>query len=558
VSSADAPLGKGAKDPPSQKLSSLMDEIKNSFTKISSVTKEELKEKARVTLVGRTSNLAEAKQLGLQNGQNDQELLADIISHEVTSWKNDLVSDCMKIAEKAHIELQSVEKGKDKILVEKEILAKNYQVVEQENRNLAEAIRRKDKELMYLLKEYENQSKEFGDLMVQVEEMKARHLNIERSMTNQLQLTKDGTSKAIFDLNERVDKLAKENESLRKSKDKIHEINNKNEECLDYQVSKLADLNLEISKLKMEAEVHRLKCHQLVNEQIQSLQAINDLNDQILSIKAENKRQNEKLIYDYEVKLKQSRDHDSAKTPEALRHTGMSSLKLDDGDFLFQQVNLDRDTDMSSFQFDNSRRPSGEKESSLVDYVNDIREKTQSVYATRMAEMQGGSGIGLVKKGEAKVFSKRQVELPKLILEDKDENMFLNGSIAEAEFRLLEGKDEEIARLNKQLIELQKNQKAIDNAKLKEAVSVLELEVRQLKEQISLLKDNEKRIVKENQNFVNKMIQEKILKVQELTIELADKENEMIMLKKKNKYQADVIKEYEKNVKDFNQKSKKR
>ena len=39
---------------------------------------------------------------------------------------------------------------------------------------------------------------------------------------------------------------------------------------------------------------------------------------------------------------------------------------------------------------------------------------------------------------------------------------------------------------------MQKNQKSIDNSKLKESVSVLELEVRQLKEQISLLKDNEK------------------------------------------------------------------
>ena len=350
-----------------------------------------------------------------------------------------------------------------------------------------------------------------------------RHLNIERSMSNQLQMSRDNFDKTVAQLNEKIDALAKENETLAKWKNQIHEINNRNEECLDYQVSKLADLNLEISKLRLDAESQRLKCHQLVNEQIVSMQTINDLNDQLHSIKAENKRQVEKLIYDYELKLKQLPYQEPLVMHEQ-RNTRLSSLKLDDREFEFQQVH--RDSDVSNYQLDhqNGSVSIRHKESSLMDVMNDIREKTQSAFSNKMTELTTGQSNRQINN-KANAFSKRQLE-PLILIEEKDETNFLNGSIAEAEFRLLEEKDEEITQLNKKIIELQTNQKSIENTKLKETHAVLELEVRQLKEQINLLKDNEKKIIRENQNFVSKMIQEKILKVQELTMELADMENE--------------------------------
>ena len=102
-------MGRAAKEQSSQKLSSLMDEIKSSYAKIGMVSKEDMRQKARVSLVARASNLADPKQLGPAQGQSDQDLLAEIISSEVSTWKTDLVTDCMRIAEKAQIELQSVE-----------------------------------------------------------------------------------------------------------------------------------------------------------------------------------------------------------------------------------------------------------------------------------------------------------------------------------------------------------------------------------------------------------------------------------------------------------------
>lgn len=120
--------------------------------------------------------------------------------------------------------------------------------------------------------------------------------------------------------------------------------------------------------------------------------------------------------------------------------------------------------------------------------------------------------------------------------------------------KMLEEKDAEISKLNDKLIDLQSEQEKFDSQKLNEKVVRLELEVRQNKERIVMMRESEEKISRENQKYTTEIIQERIRCVQQLQIEVSSKENELIMVNKKVKNLSYTVLLYKEQVEKFNRK----
>ena len=120
--------------------------------------------------------------------------------------------------------------------------------------------------------------------------------------------------------------------------------------------------------------------------------------------------------------------------------------------------------------------------------------------------------------------------------------------------KMLEEKDAEISKLNEKLIDLQSEQEKFDSQKLNEKVVRLELEVRQNKERIVMMRESEEKISRENQKYTTEIIQERIRCVQQLQIEISSKENELILVNKKVKNLSYTVLLYKEQVEKFNKK----
>ena len=120
--------------------------------------------------------------------------------------------------------------------------------------------------------------------------------------------------------------------------------------------------------------------------------------------------------------------------------------------------------------------------------------------------------------------------------------------------KMLEEKDAEIGKLNSKIIELQNQQSKFENQKLKEVASRLELEIRQYKERVAMMRESEEKTTRENQKYTTEIIQERIKCVQQLQVELSGKENELIMLSKKVKNLNYTVQLYKEQAEKFNKK----
>lgn len=104
------------------------------------------------------------------------------------------------------------------------------------------------------------------------------------------------------------------------------------------------------------------------------------------------------------------------------------------------------------------------------------------------------------------------------------------------------------------VIDLQGDQKKLENEQMKVKIVQFELEIRQLKERIEMMKTNEEKMIKENQKYTTDLIQDRIHSVQVLQIELSQKDNELVLLNKKIKNLNYTVVLYKEQVEKFNKK----
>ena len=568
------------KESGSQRQTAVIAEIKNGFSKLNSLDREEINRQTRMSMVNRNSNLTEFKLEINGSKEHEQDVFAEIITTEVSSWKNVLLNDYMKIAEKAEKEIQNVGNEKSKLQVEKEILEKNYMKLQNEAKNVLDLNRKHEKDLEYLIREYEMQSKEMAEIKVLLEESKNRHIGIERSLKYQLENKTKEYEDKISDLSESNYKLKTENDFLVNQKNKMVNVTANNEQLVLFQDDKIASMNVQMSKMKIESDQMRAKSNKLINDYTIALEEINQLKDQITKLKIEHRDDIEKVSMDYELKIKQIESIQTGiLTGQAKQSTSSNfmGLNFEDDDFNYQPVHVGRDSDLNgnpyiqnretglstsrSTNVNNGRQTTTKRETTLNEKLMDIREKSTSFVNRRITELNSrttANSIVLNKNTSDignMIFSKKHIEpIVEVYMEDDG---FGEASMSDlSQIKLLEEKDNEIAKLNKQIIDLQQNSKTVDQSKFKETISRLELEVKQLKEKVQMMKENEEKIIRDNQKYTSLIIQERISAVQTLTIEVSEKENEMIMMKKKINNLNLAVSEYERMVAEFNKKKR--
>ena len=162
--------------------SAILNELRESFVKLSVFDEDEVLIKTRQTLLKRTSILPDLKYLEGTSTGLDEDLLVDLISEEVGSWKKDLLKDYINIAEKAEKELQFADTEKTHLLADKNQLIQNTQSLKNEVRVLRGEYTKIENNLHYYLKEYEVQSEQLVRIRENYDQYEKLHTNIEKTL----------------------------------------------------------------------------------------------------------------------------------------------------------------------------------------------------------------------------------------------------------------------------------------------------------------------------------------------------------------------------------------
>ena len=281
-------------------------EFKGSFENLSFLDqKDEIGNKARQTLMNRTSNLADLKYLPGSQNFLDQELLVNLISDEVGSWKKDLLGDYIKIAEKAEKELQNMDTEKTHLIADKNQLMENVQTLKKEIKMIKDEYGKLEGNLKHYLGEFENQTIQLFRLRENYSQYEKLHENIENSLKTQLlKLTEESENK-IEELLNSLEKSTNEKNKLLKEKMHLNSSQISVEEFQKYQSEQIAELAVKSSKLSLENESLRSKISLLFCENSNYLEEINDLKDEIIKLRNQYHLELEQTTKTYELKLKQ-------------------------------------------------------------------------------------------------------------------------------------------------------------------------------------------------------------------------------------------------------------
>lgn len=286
--------------------SAILNEFKGSLVKLSVFDKDEILIKTRQTLLNRTSILPDHKYLEGTSTGLDEDLLVDLISDEVGSWKKDLLKDYIKIAEKAEKELQFADTEKTHLLADKNQLIQNIQSAKNEVRVLRGEYTKIENNLHYYLKEYETQSEQLVRIRENYDQYEKLHTNIEKTLKVQLLKISEESEKKIGDLNDTLQKLISDKTQLLKEKTQVATSQLSIEEFQRYQSDQIAELTLKNSKLALENESMRVRINNLYSENSDYLEEINELKDQMIKVKNNFNLEIEQTTKTYEIKLKQN------------------------------------------------------------------------------------------------------------------------------------------------------------------------------------------------------------------------------------------------------------
>lgn len=281
-------------------------ELKGSFEKLSFLDqKDEIGNKARQTLMNRTSNLADLKYVPSSQNFLDQELLVNLISDEVGNWKKDLLGDYIKIAEKAEKELRNMDTEKTHLIADKNQLMGNVQTLKKEIKMIKDEYGKIEGNLKHYLGEFENQTEQLFRLRENYSQYEKLHENIEKSLKTQLLKLTEESEKKIEELLNSLEKSTNEKNKLLKEKMQLNSSQISVEEFQKYQSEQIAELTVKSSKLSLENESMRSKISLLFCENSNFLEEINDLKDEIIKLRNQYQLELDQTTKTYEMKLKQ-------------------------------------------------------------------------------------------------------------------------------------------------------------------------------------------------------------------------------------------------------------
>lgn len=282
-----------------------MSELKGSAEKLSSLSSEEFIGKARQTLLNRNSVLPDLKAIESNAPLgNEQELLVELISSEVGSWKKDLVDNYMKIAEKAEKELQHADTEKTQLLAINQRLLAEVGSLKAELRTAIESRAQIELNLNHYLTEFEVQAEQLARVRENYDKYEKLHGNIERTLKSQLQQLTEESETKIAELTSANQRLTADKAALLKDRTQNVSAQLTNEEFQKYQADQIAELTLRNSKLSLENEEIKAKLSKLVQENIGNLDKLNTLQDEIHRLTNEYEMRLDQVTKTYELRLK--------------------------------------------------------------------------------------------------------------------------------------------------------------------------------------------------------------------------------------------------------------
>lgn len=283
----------------------VLNELKSSAGKLSSLGTEDIAIKARQTLLNRSSALPDLKSIdSVQMTAQDQDAMVDLISSEVGSWKKDLLDNYMKIAEKAEKELQNADSEKMQLMSHNVRLSHDLQTLKQQLKVTIEDREKTEITLNHYMTEYEVQSEQLARVRENYEKYEKLHSNIERTLKAQLAKITEESEAKIAELTVSNTKLATDKATLLKEKNNNVSAQITNEEFQKYQADQIAELTLKTSKLSLENEDVKGKNHRLVLENTVNLDKINALQDEVHRITNEYEMRIDQVTKTYELRLK--------------------------------------------------------------------------------------------------------------------------------------------------------------------------------------------------------------------------------------------------------------
>ncbi len=113
-------------------------------------------------------------------------------------------------------------------------------------------------------------------------------------------------------------------------------------------------------------------------------------------------------------------------------------------------------------------------------------------------------------------------------------------------------KDNLIDQLTLKVTELTKEKESVDRQRERQEIEFLKLKVRQLGEQIDVLKTSHREAIEKNQKFINGIIDDRIHFVQKLQIDLAQRDRDLAVINRKIKQLNFVIDIYKSQARQFN------
>lgn len=283
----------------------LLNELKGGVEKLSSLHDIDIAVKARQTLLNRNSVLPDLN--AIQNGvapNNEQELLVELISSEVSNYKKDILDNYMKIAEKTEIELKNVDGERTQLLAINGRLAQELKSTKEQLRAAIEDRERTELNLNHYMTEFDVQAEQLARVRENYEKYEKLHSNIERQLKSQLARLAEDTDAKLADLGDAVKKLTAEKAHLQKEKTQNVSAQITNEEFQKYQADQIAELTLKASKLTLENEEVRGKNHRLVLENTANLDKVNLLQDEIHRLTNEYEMKIDQVTKSYELRLK--------------------------------------------------------------------------------------------------------------------------------------------------------------------------------------------------------------------------------------------------------------
>lgn len=248
---------------------------------------DDFTERARQTII-RGTNLSEYKHLeSAQNIPIDSEMMVEMISNEVGSWKKGLLDDYKKIADRAEKDLKAVEDEKKHLIADKSVFLHQLNTLRQELKHSRDDNLNMKRDLTRTLDAHQSISLDYNSLKEKLIKLESLHTNVEKSLRTKINLLTEESEKKINELSTSVQKLTKEKNAILVENKNISQNYNDTDDFLKHQSEQLAELTIKNSKLYLENDSLRSKINEITKENSKLLDENTSLKDETINLKSE-------------------------------------------------------------------------------------------------------------------------------------------------------------------------------------------------------------------------------------------------------------------------------